>query len=799
MRRRTLVILIAVLLILGIAVGLFLYLYFMPQPPPPPSMNYSVGISVLDSGVVDYGSASPLPPYKVAYLLTQLNGENIANANLNVKLYDSELPRDVYLLDYSSPGFPGCTECDGLPDFRTSLETTLKKYGLLDVNSTLNQIKINQIDKLTHRSIIVVPTGKIPAQLLGLERGLDLNGLMNRGFVIIFIGRDLEEAFYANGSVVRIPQNNLTSYGIGYNPGNTLSTCEGYRLQNPSFVISRNIVACSMSYVQSGEGYFFVLPRSIDIGWNANGIIAGEDVGRLIYEVRWKKPVTTGSLDIPAQNINESNSNSSMIFLTPSSSESGWARIFVNATTLNGSTIYVTTDRRITNTVSGKMIHMPQAVGDDRMLIDFQFSEDFPQFRDVNISIVAYKNLRYVEKQYAHTIKIKTEYLFSSYFLVDLPIGNYTLSAEDDKGHVYAQSFLNVPPINVTMAAPTWKAEPQNFYFSASVPKYPIPQDERQSSQQAPLAFKIAYVTLNNTPGKSVFPTFSNVSDFSGGFSFTPDSPFDYGVYTFKVNISRQITTINQTNRKPTSWLDNPINIVLIVAVVLIAVVGVALRRPEKPVYTIDVPDFPPLEKVVVPISKFSVLSLFDSVNKEYKWSFMPLNPQELKNEMRRRITYKGVPILITDYNLDKVLEELIKSDDVANALNFYGLKTWETKSGRSMRYLALFRLLRNFFINNAIPFTDLNQRKDCDLLASVKGEGLYVHIYTDENTLKRALELSTIGKNFIVFESKKELEEIVKQLDLSYNPLAVIIKSEIGIGKLQLLHPGNFTEMLGR
>jgi hypothetical protein len=265
------------------------------------------------------------------------------------------------------------------------------------------------------------------------------------------------------------------------------------------------------------------------------------------------------------------------------------------------------------------------------------------------------------------------------------------------------------------------------------------------------------------------------------------------------VNISRQITTINQTNRKPTSWLDNPINIVLIVAVVLIAVVGVALRRPEKPVYTIDVPDFPPLEKVVVPISKFSVLSLFDSVNKEYKWSFMPLNPQELKNEMRRRITYKGVPILITDYNLDKVLEELIKSDDVANALNFYGLKTWETKSGRSMRYLALFRLLRNFFINNAIPFTDLNQRKDCDLLASVKGEGLYVHIYTDENTLKRALELSTIGKNFIVFESKKELEEIVKQLDLSYNPLAVIIKSEIGIGKLQLLHPGNFTEMLGR
>ncbi len=790
MRRRNLVILIAILLTVGLTSLLLLLLFILSiNVRPPTPVNSSVELNVLDSGVVDYGSSS-----KVVYLLTQVNGKDITNVDINVSLYDSELPRDIYLLDYSSPGFSGCTECEGLPDFRKSLETTFKTYGLIDINSTLNQIKINQLDRLTHRSILIVPTGKIPAQLVGLESGPDLKDFMSRGFVVIFLGRDLDEAFYRNGSVVRIPNDNLSSYGIYYQSRPDLYTCEGYRLQNPNFVISNHMVACSMSYVKNGEGYFFVLPRSIDIGWSGNGSAAGEDVGRLVYSVEWKDPLTKGNLRIPAQRINESNSNTSMIFLSPHPSDSGWARIYINATTLNGTSLLSVTDRRINNPVRGKMIHKPQAVGNDNILIDFEFSENYPTSRDVNISVAVYQDMKFIERQPASTIKIQNEYTFTSTFLVNLSVGNYTLRALDDYGHIYAQSFLSIPPISLAMK-PDWIDEPQIFYFTLSVPKDPL----SATSESEGLPYRTAYVTANNTPGVNLFPPLSNISDAGGKFSVSPSQPLTFGFYTFKVNISRQTLNISATYKKPASWLDNPVNIVIIIATVIIAIVAVALRKPEKPVYTIDVPDFPPLEKVVVPISKFSILSLFDSVNKEYKWSFMPLSPQELKNEMRKKITYKGVPILITDYNLDKILEELIKSGDVAKALNFYGLKTWENKSGRDMRYLALFRLLRNFFINNAIPFTDLNQRKDCDMLASVKGEGLYTHIYTDETTLKKALGLTEVGKNFIVFESRKELEEVLKKLDLSYSPLAVILKSEIGTGVIQLVHPGNFSEMLGR
>lgn len=788
MRRRNIVILIAVLLTLAIAGFYLLLLYYATiTPPPPVRINPSLDLKVLDSGASDYGDSG-----KVIYMLTQLNGKDISEADINVQLFDSETPRDIYLLDYSSPSFSGCIECEGLPDFKTSLEATLKKYDLIEANSTLNQIKINQLDKITHRSILIVPTGKIPAQLVGLESGPDLNDLMNKGFVIIFIGRDLEEALYANGSVVRIPPGTLSSYGFGYQPSSSLVTCSGYHLQNPAFIISPSLIGCSISYVNKADGYFIVFPRSIDIGWNARGDLAGQDVGRLIYEAEWRQPLITGSLKVPGSMIHPANSSPFMIFLNPSIYTSGWAKILITATTLNGSSMYYIRYTGVSSHINGRVIHPVQAQQGDTILIDFELSENFTEPKNVNISVVAYKNMQQISKQFARNIKIQTEYLFSSNFLVNLSVGNYTLNAEDDKGYIYAQSFLNVPPITVSLS-PQWDAQPQVFSFTLVVPKDPI----SATAGFSPLAYKRAYVTVNDTPGANLFPAYSNVSNSNGRFSIMPSQTLGFGTHTFKVNVSGQVILITQSYKKPTSWLDNPLNVAIIILTLIVGVIAVALRRPEKPLYTIDVPDFPPLEKVVVPISKFSVLSLFDSVNREYKWTFMPLSPQELKNEMRRKITYKGVPILITDYNLDRILDELIESGDVVKALNFYGLKTWETKSGRDIRYLALFRLLRNFLINNAIPFTDLNQRKDCDILATVKGDGIYLHIYIDENTLKRAL--AGTGKNFIVFESKKELEETLKKLDLSYNPLAVILKSEIGVGGIQLIHPGDFGAILGR
>ena len=805
MNKKKILLLLLIILLVGVATLYFVLLMLPPYKPPPLNVTPRMELIIFDSGVVDYGVESEAPGAQkieqksVVYILSQLNGKDIQDVEVKAELFADRIPKDIYLLDYSSGDFRGCVECDGLSDFRDSLEKSLKQYGLIEPEATLNQIKLYQLDTLTRPSILIVPTGKIPSQLVGVENGTDLGVLMKKGFVVIFIGSELSSSLNKDGSVQPVPSSQLRQYGIQYKPRTDLVTRAPYRLKKPAFSISELIVGGSLSVIKNENGYLLVFPRSIDIGWSSNGTQAGEDVARAIYDVAWQSPTTTATLTIPSSKINESNSNRTMIFLLPSRYSEGWARIYLTTNTTNNLPFRSVVERRITKTVSGSMYHRSKvARGEADFTIDFKLFANFSQPKDVNISVAVYdEDMRLVGKQLAQKgIRlIQGEYSFSSNFVVDFERGVYILRAEDDDGYIYAQSLLIVPQINITPSLQFWE-EPQFITFKAV-----LSPEKRFGELPEPLKNRVISITVNSTPGKDLFKEpFLATTDSEGLFNYSrPDIYLGFGRYTFKMNISGEVIVVDVERKKPPGWFDNPINVAIGVLIVLVGGVALALRRPEKPFYTIDVPDFPPMEKVIIPLSKFSILSLFDSVNREYKWSFMPLSAQELKNEMRRKVTYKGVPIMITDYNLEKILNDLIEGGDVVKAVNLYGLKMWEEKSGRSMKYLALFRLLRSFFVNNAVPFTELNSRKDCDMFATVKGEGIYIHIYTDEGAFKRGLALVDSGKNFIVFESRKEMEEILKKLELSYTPTAVILKSEISNGRIIPIHPGNFGVMLGR
>lgn len=256
MRKRTILILAVLLLLLVSGAIYFLLMYYAAVTRPPP-MNITPGLEckILDSGVLDYGKYD-----KIIYLLTQINGRDVKGVNVTVNLYPREVPSDIYLLDYSSPTTKGCYECNGFGDFRKSLEKNLKNYDLIDVNSTLNQIKIYQLDKLTRRSIIIVPTGKIPSQLVGLENGSDLNELMKKGSVVIFIGSDLDESLNSTGQIVNIPDNQLGKYGISYQKRMPPTCPETYKFKKPRF---QHIEQCLLLHVirKQGGGLFHSIPQ----------------------------------------------------------------------------------------------------------------------------------------------------------------------------------------------------------------------------------------------------------------------------------------------------------------------------------------------------------------------------------------------------------------------------------------------------------------------------------------------------------------------------------------------------------
>jgi hypothetical protein len=141
----------------------------------------------------------------------------------------------------------------------------------------------------------------------------------------------------------------------------------------------------------------------------------------------------------------------------------------------------------------------------------------------------------------------------------------------------------------------------------------------------------------------------------------------------------------------------------------------------------------------------------------------------------------------------------LIETKEVSKAVDLYGLKAWEAQSKKNITYLAVFRLLRTFFTNNAISFTDLNQREDCDMMAIIKGENNYIHIYQNEDTIIRALSLVEQGKNYIAFESEDVLDEFQRRIDVSSTELAIMLKLEIASGRINLITPENFEVILGK
>jgi hypothetical protein len=170
-----------------------------------------------------------------------------------------------------------------------------------------------------------------------------------------------------------------------------------------------------------------------------------------------------------------------------------------------------------------------------------------------------------------------------------------------------------------------------------------------------------------------------------------------------------------------------------------------------------------------------------------------------VKKGMQKRISFKGKPILISDYNLEKLLGQLVDSGELTRSLGLYGLKGWEKLSGKGARYLAVFRALRNFFITSAMLFTDVGLRTDCDILVNYRGENLFVHIYEGDDTVRRALAGARKGKNFIVFAGAEEMKAFASRLATSATRPSVALKMEMDNRQVILTHIGALGVLSGK
>jgi len=245
------------------------------------------------------------------------------------------------------------------------------------------------------------------------------------------------------------------------------------------------------------------------------------------------------------------------------------------------------------------------------------------------------------------------------------------------------------------------------------------------------------------------------------------------------------------------SIFEKPENIAAIIITLIFFGIGILIARPEEIRYTLDVPDFPPLQAIAIPLKRETVLGVFDSVNKDLRWQYTPLSITDLKSGFKK-LLHRGRSIIIGDYNLERILDKLIEEGYVVRSLEYYGLKSWERESGKSIHALAMMRSLRDVFVNEGIPFVPFGQKTDADTTISIGGEKVYMHIFEDDRVIPRAITTALAGRTVVVFEDEVIMRSFMDRIH-SASEVNVTFKLLVDNDKIDLAPTNRLMDVLSK
>ncbi|VVC04079.1 Uncharacterised protein [Candidatus Burarchaeum australiense] len=761
-------VLVGLAFLLIFIVGLGLYFMFLlgavrSAPVAPVPGGSSLSLSSAYEEVVWYGFANQ----SVGLATAQLASENLSDVNLSLFMYDSPLPQRVVLVNVGNQ--PDASDSE----FASRLASLFAADGM--------SVETMQLDQLNHMppafAIYIVPSKYMPASLLGAEPGRDLLALTRNGGVVMFAGYAFTDALSSRGGSIGVPAENLRArYGVSFRaaPIGPDANFTGMTAVNPlysangapgSFSVNGPVLVASFAPMNS-SGKLVLIPQTIAEGWR-NATAAADDFYMLIKRAVWQVPVSFGSAIL-----NSSQASGEIPLVTAPSFELSTSRpypyILAEVNDDNG-------NRYLRSLVLPRYLEKPSnygALSHDPVALPTALTGTKLRMRgsglsptSVELTLQAYSNGRLVSTT---PIGLQLSQLQYDYD-VALGPGDYVLRLVDEEGTLYAKSYLHVPTLTVEAVAYGW--EDGNFKFRLLADGVPLAKDTTISNIGVSVD-NGAQATLAAKDGTIEFKT--------------AVAPLPAGTHTFDFYFGTSHQTLSQTFTPPRNWWDETPYQLAILATLVVFALGYALRQPDIELYGLDVPDFPPLSKMAIPVKRQSVLNLFDSVNKEYKWNYMPLKISEIKTGFRK-ILYQGKGILIGDYNTERLMETLVQEGSVKVVLGLYARTAWEDASKRNARYLAIFRLMRDVLVNSAVRFSELNSSKDYDSRIGL-GEGMLIHIYEPTSQLiDRIVRGAQTEREIVLFANDAEKAEFETSLN-STSKARMLVKLLISSGRLMLI-----------
>ena len=434
------------LVIIGLA---WLYLNALLQPPPgvfQPQTEKAVIENILEKGSILTTGARGAE-LNLASVFISYDAKNVVNYTINLTTYDNKLPSEVFILNSER------LEATSYPDFMASLRAQLAKRKII-----LNEITIKQLETLPEGAVVIIPSGAVPKQILGVESELSMNKLADRGMVVVYIGQPFTKML--NGTLVSFtPKETLGTLPVKFDEATPLSSTDGFSLFQPLYKAvpsgsgwSSVLAYGSVSIAKRGDGAFLFIPQTLDGGWRGNSSAAAQDISRIVFEIPWAVPNAETKTYFFANQTNYS--GDSYFFSEPFEAPNATVKVdFLgySATSSNPvrETLYMRLEKAGRNSliieeggrvVSANITNLP-------VRVNAQLRE--AQAAQPNMYLVVVdKDGKDVQSFPQGNINVQSDASFD--LLLYLDRGEYTVRLVDDESRVYAQTYMKVVSIDIT-------------------------------------------------------------------------------------------------------------------------------------------------------------------------------------------------------------------------------------------------------------------------------------------------------------------------------------------------------------
>ncbi len=745
--------LLGLIVILG-GIGLWIFTTISSIDPIEPEIEYTnLEIMALGGEIITYGSKTDKLYVGRIDLSQYVNGFD--EATLTIKTYDQEPPYQVYILD--EPREESQTE--SYEEFRASLNELLKKNGI-----SLVSIDYGDLETISKGAIVIVPSGRIPEKMISNGPG-SIDEMLKRGADILYIGQKFDKTgnYVDEYNQVKNIGDYAKNIAIEFEEKSLVTGLEN--LYSPQYIAKGKpdkytnfIIYESVSVIKNnlGAGHLIIIPQTLDAGWRKCSNCAATDIARVLLENKWLEETSTKTYSV----LQGDETIIKSYFTGPIAQNKAYIKIDVIGKKNNN---YI---RKITYLEADKLTFGELYVQDGASILSSSISKNpirvKTDLREKQLSYI-YPSISIIqdgveiEKKELTNIRISTISESDFDVLIDTLGGEHTAKIIDENGNEYAKGYFIAEELDIILDS----VKDNVFEFS-----FKINEDPK-------IIKEIEVIVDGGKLGKYKYSDASKILiDLKPALGINQLSE---GEHIFEFNIGETKQNYVYGAPKAETIFTSPLFFGTLILVFAILGIGTYLASQRKPEYYLDVPDFPPSDFIKVGVNEKFVIDIFEKENKYHKWNNVPLTLSEISNGFKKTF-HNGRNLYASDYNISYILEKLVKKGVLMQDMEYYCPVEWTNEF--SMRYLCIFRKVRDICVVNGVPFTKNMESSLCDSIITILGQQFYLHIWEENKTgqiIKKVLKNIPNGINIFLVKDKYEKNRLLEIIKSPSEALAIV------------------------